>query len=190
MKQMAVDLKQERELVERARQDTEAFGQLYDQNFGRIFGYVLRRTASVPVAKDITSDVFFKALKNLGQFRWQGVPFSAWLYRIASREIANHYRKRRREAAHFFQSARDGDPVGNSSLADVSQAEDILMRHEEYLSLHMTITQLPLKYQEVITLRYFEDRQIKEIAQIIGKREGTVKSLLHRGLERMRNLMD
>jgi len=186
---MTVDLKQEWELVERARQDTEAFGQLYDQNFGRIFGYVLRRTASVPVAQDVTSDVFFKALKNLGQFRWQGVPFSAWLYRIASREISNHYRKRRREAAHAV-SARDGDLAGNPLSVEITQAEDILMRHEEYLSLHMTITQLPLKYQEVITLRYFEDRQIKEIAQIIGKREGTVKSLLHRGLERMRNLMD
>jgi len=187
---MAVNLKQERDLVERARQDTETFGQLYDQNFGRIFGYVLRRTASVPVAQDITSDVFFKALKNLGQFRWQGIPFSAWLYRIASHEIANHYRKKRRETAHAVQLVRDGDPMGNSLSVEITQAEDILMRHEEYLSLHMTITQLPLKYQEVITLRYFEDRQIKEIAQIIGKREGTVKSLLHRGLERMRNLMD
>ena len=187
---MSVDLKQERELVERARQDTEAFGQLYGQNFGRIFGYVLRRTANVPIAQDITSDVFFKALKNLRQFRWQGIPFSAWLYRIAAHEIANHYRKRRREETHTFQSARDRDLLGNPSSVEITQAEDILMRHEEYLSLHMTITKLPLRYQEVITLRYFEDKQIKEIAQITGKREGTVKSLLHRGLERMRNLMD
>jgi RNA polymerase sigma-70 factor (ECF subfamily) len=187
---MAVDLKQEWELVERARQDTEAFGQLYDQNFGRIFGYVLRRTASVPIAQDITSDVFFKALKNLRQFRWQGIPFSAWLYRIAANEIASYYRKRRREETHTFQSARAGDPVGNPSSVEITQAEDILMRHEEYLSLHMTITKLPPRYQEVITLRYFEDKQIKEIAQITGKREGTVKSLLHRGLERMRKLMD
>ncbi len=186
---MAVDLKQERELVEKACQDTEAFGQLYDQNFGRIFGYVLRRTASVPVAQDVTSEVFFKALKNLGKFRWQGIPFSAWLYRIASHEIANHYRKKGREAAHAM-SALGEDRAGNPLSVETTHAEDILMRHEEYLSLHMAITQLPPKYQEVITLRYFEDKQIREIAQIIGKREGTVKSLLHRGLERMRNLMD
>jgi len=187
---MTVDLEQERELVERARHDAESFGQLYDQNYGRIFGYVLRRTASVTVAQDVTSDVFFKAMKNLGRLHWQGVPFSAWLYRIASREIANHYRKTGREAAHVMQPTRDGEPKGNPLSVEVAQAEDILIRHEEYLSLHETITRLPLKYQEVITLRFFEDRRIKEIAQIMGKREGTVKSLLHRGLERMRNLMD
>ncbi|UCB42974.1 MAG: RNA polymerase sigma factor [Dehalococcoidales bacterium] len=185
---MTVDLKQERELVVKARKDTEVFGQLYDQNFGRIFGYVLRRTASVPVAQDVTSEVFFKALKNLEKFHWQGIPFSAWLYRIASHEIANYYRKKRREAAHAIL-VRDGDPAVNPLSVEIAQAEDILMRHEEYLSLHMAIAQLPPRYQEVITLRYFEDKQIKEIAQIIGKREGTVKSLLHRGLERMRNLM-
>lgn len=186
---MAIDLKQEWELVEKARRDNEAFGQLYDQNFRRIFGYVLRRTASVTVAQDVTSDVFFKALKNLTKFRWQGIPFSAWLYRIASHEITDYYRKRRREVDHAV-SAGDRECRGNPLLVEITQAEDILIRHEEYLSLHMTITRLPLKYQEVITLRYFEDKKIKDIAQILGKREGTIKSLLHRGLERMRNLME
>ena len=190
MEQMGVDLEQERALVERARYDPKAFGELYDQNYGRIFGYVLRRTASVAVAQDVTSDVFFKALTNLRRFRWQGVPFSAWLYRIASHEITNHYRKIGRDTAHAVKSARFGDTSGNPLSSEVVRAEDILMRHEEYLSLHESIAQLPLKYQEVITLRFFEDEQIREIALMLGKREGTVKSLLHRGLKRMRELMD
>jgi len=63
-----MDLEQEKELVERAKNDAEAFGELYDQYYSKIFGYVLRRTASIDIAQDITSEVFFKALKNLGQF--------------------------------------------------------------------------------------------------------------------------
>ncbi len=63
------------------------------------------------------------------------------------------------------------------------------MRHEDFLALHRSIAQLPLKYQEVITLRFFEDNQIHEISEILGKPEGTVKSLLHRGLEKLREMM-
>ena len=88
-----MNLEQEKELVERAKSDTGAFGELYDQYYSRILGYVLRRTASIEIAQDVTSEVFFKALKHLGQFHWRGVPFSAWLYRIACHEIANNLRK-------------------------------------------------------------------------------------------------
>ena len=88
-----MDLEQERELIERAKNDTEAFGELYDRYYSQIFGYVLRRTANIEIAQDVTSEVFFKALKNLGQFRWRHVPFSSWLYRIATHEIANYFRK-------------------------------------------------------------------------------------------------
>jgi RNA polymerase sigma-70 factor (ECF subfamily) len=79
-----MNVEQERELVERAKSNREAFGELYDQYYSRIFGYVLKRTANIEVAEDVTSEVFFKALKNLRQFRWRGVPFSSWLYRIAN----------------------------------------------------------------------------------------------------------
>lgn len=88
-----MDLDQEKQLVERAKNDTEAFGELYDQYYSQIFGYILRRTASIGIAQDVTSEVFFKVLKNLGQFRWRGTPFSSWLYRIAAHEIANYFRK-------------------------------------------------------------------------------------------------
>ena len=88
-----MNIEQERELVERAKNNAEAFGELYDRYYAQIFGYVLKRTASIEVAQDVTSEVFFKALKNLRQFRWRGVPFSSWLYRIATNENANHFRK-------------------------------------------------------------------------------------------------
>jgi RNA polymerase sigma factor (sigma-70 family) len=82
---------QEKALIRKSQEDIKAFGELYDQHYARIFNYVLRRTASIESAQDITSEVFFKALKNLKRFRWRGIPFSSWLYRIASNEVASYW---------------------------------------------------------------------------------------------------
>ncbi len=185
-----MDLEREKELVERARADTEAFGELYDRYYSQIFGYVLRRTASTNIAQDVTSEVFFKALKNLGQFRWRNIPFSSWLYRIATHEIANYFRKNK-HGQFSLEEVSDSISISNPSTeTKFLEAEAELKRHEEFLALHQNISRLSIKYQEVITLRFFENKQVKEIGEILGKREGTVKSLLHRGLEKLRRLME
>ncbi len=185
-----MDLAEEKELVERARRDPEAFAKLYDQYYSQIFGYVLKRVANIEIAQDITSEVFFKALKNLGRFRWQNISPSFWLYRIAANQITDYFRKGKRE---MFSLEEICDPitVANPSIeAELLQAEEELKRHEDFLLLHENIAKLSFKYQEVITLRYFESKQIKDIAQILGRREGTIKSWLHRGLEKLRELME
>jgi len=185
-----MDLEREKELVERAKRDTEAFAELYDHYYPRLFGYVLRRTASVEIAQDVTSEAVFKAMKNLRQFEWRGLPFSSWLYRIATHEIANHYSKTR-QGQFLLEAASDSISIDSCPAeSDVLEAEADLKRHEEYLALHANMSKLPVKYQEVIALRFFEDKQIKEIAQILGKREGTVKSLLHRALKKLGELME
>jgi len=81
-------------------------------------------------------------------------------------------------------------PSNPSIESEVLEAEEELRRHEDFLLLHENIAKLSIKYQEAITLRFFENKQIKEIAEILGKREGTVKSLLHRGLEKLKKLME
>ena len=185
-----MNLEQEKALVERAKGDTKAFGELYEQYYSRIFGYILRRTASIEVAQDVTSEVFFKALKNLGQFHWRGVPFSSWLYRIATNEIADYFRKSK---SWQFSLEEVSNPISFSNPStetELLQAEAELKRYEDFLALHENVSKLPLKYQEVIVLRFFEAKQLKEIGEIMGKREGTVKSLLHRGLEKLRRLME
>ena len=185
---MTVD--QERELVERAKNNGEAFVELYDQYYSQIFGYVLKRTANIEVAQDVTSEVFFKAFKNLRQFHWRGVPFSSWLYRIATNEIANYFTKNKPwqfSLEEVSNSVGSSDPSAETELL---QAEAELSRREDFLTLHENISRLQLKYQEVIVLRFFEDKQLKEIGEILGKREGTVKSLLHRGLEKLRKLAE
>ena len=185
-----MNVEQERELVERAKNNTAAFSELYDQYYSQIFGYVLKRTASIEVSQDVTSEAFFKALKNLRQFRWRGVPFSSWLYRIATNEIANYFTKSKPwqfSLEEVSNSINSSDP---STGTELLQADAELRRHEEFLALHENISKLQLKYQEVIVLRFFEDKQLKEIGEILGKREGTVKSLLHRGLEKLRRLTE
>jgi len=183
-----MDLNEEKELVEKARRNPEAFGEIYEQYYSPIFGYALKRVANIEIAQDITSEVFFKALKNLGRFHWQGISFSFWLYRIASNQITDYFRK---DKHRMFSLEEVSEPAANSDPSiEVLEAEEELKRHEDFLVLHESICKLPVKYQEAITLRYFESKPIKEIAEILGRREGTIKSWLHRGLEKLRELME
>jgi len=167
-----MDLEQEKELVCRAKNDAQAFGELYDKYYKQIFGYVLRRTASIDIAQDITSEVFLKALKNIKKFHWRGIPFSAWLYRIASHEIANNFRKNKRRQLLTEELMNSASTSNVSVEAEIAQAELELQRHEDFLAIHNSISKLPIKYQEVIVLRFFEKKQLKEIGDILGKRGG------------------
>ncbi len=185
-----MDLEQEEFLIGKVKSQGEAFGELYDAYYPQIFGYILKRTANIPLAQDITSDVFFTALKNIDQFHWRGIPFSSWLYRIAANEIADNFKKNRRQQAAVEAMSDPADISNASTESEFAQAEEELNQHQEFLALHGNILKLSLKYQEVIVLRFFEDKPINEIAAILGKPEGTVKSLLHRGLEKLRTLME
>ncbi len=184
-----MDLDREKRLVKKAQRDPAAFAELYDYYYPKIFGYVLRRTANLEAAQDITSETFFKALNKLWQFRWRSISFSAWLYRIASNETTGYFRQayRKRSASLEKWQEHGLEPVApQDTEAEVIDAEEKLERHREYMEIQRKIARLPARYQEVITLRYFEQKQIKEIAVILSKKEGTVKSLLHRAIERLR----
>ena len=176
-------------MVRQAQQDPAAFAALYDHYYPRIFGYVLRRTADLEAAQDITSETFFRALRKLWQFRWRNIPFSAWLYRIASNELSQYYRRPEyRKSVSLEQLQEQGfEPVSPANPeSELIEAQEQLRQHREFLQVQARIVRLPLRYQEVIALRFFEQKQIKEIAEILGKKEGTVKSLLHRAIEKLR----
>ena len=176
-----MDLKKEKELIKKAQKDPEVFGQIYDKYYYKILGYILKRVSILEIAQDITSETFLKALKKLWQFRWRNVPFSAWLYRIANNEIAGYFRKNKQKLISL-------EKVSGSVIA--CNPKEKLERHQDFLILQQKILKLPIKYQEVIALRFFEKKQIKEIAEILGKKEGTIKSLLHRGLEKLKELVE
>lgn len=187
---MGDDSEKEHQLVERAKCDIQAFGLLYDTNYTKIFNYILRRTGNVLVSQDITSEVFYKALSNIGKFKWQGIPFSAWLYRIATNEIANHYNQAKRNMLLDEDILAIAELAGDSIEIELEQAETSLQKQQDLLSIHMIIQKLPAQYQTVIALRYFEKKGLAEIAAILGKHEGAVKSLLHRSLKKMRRIME
>ncbi len=184
-----MDLNEEKELVRQAQKSPDAFAQLYDQYYPKIFGYILRRTASLEVAQDITSETFLKALGKLWQFRWRSVSFSSWLYKIASNEINQYYRRAEyRKSISMEELEEQGFELRSphDPESELMEAQEKLKQHQDFLDIQARIVQLPAKYQEVVTLRFFEKKQIKEIAEILGKREGTIKSLLHRAVERLR----
>ncbi|HEU65150.1 MAG TPA: sigma-70 family RNA polymerase sigma factor [Chloroflexi bacterium] len=184
-----MDLSAEEELIRQAQKDPHAFAELYDHYYSKIFGYVLRRTANLEAAQDITSETFLKALKKLWQFRWRSVSFSSWLYKIASNEINQYFRKAEYKKSTSLEELQEQgfEPISpHDPESELIEAQEKLEQYQEFLDVQKKLVRLPAKYQEVIALRFFEQKQIKEIAEILGKKEGTIKSLLHRAVEKLR----
>ena len=167
----------EERLIEAAQQDPSRFDALYEIHFERVYAYVARRVRDRSAAQDLTSHVFHQALANLGKFKWRGVPFAAWLFRIAANSIADHSR---RLATEFPVSAVTNvpDPAASSEL-DLEQVERIA-------SLFKLVNKLPADQRKVIFLRFSEEKSIREIASELGRTEGAVKQLQFRGLENLR----
>jgi RNA polymerase sigma-70 factor (ECF subfamily) len=187
-----MDFDDEHSLIERAKKDPAEFGVLFERHYQPIFGYVHRRVADWNAAKDITSEVFLKSLKNLWQYRWQGISFSSWLYRIATNEVRMYYRNGGRRLASLDQLLEEigFEPIDAQALnTERLETERQLQTYEDFLAIRSKILQLPIAYQDALTLRFFERKSIKEIADILNKREGTIKSLLSRGLARLKKLL-
>jgi len=184
-----MDLSEEKELVRQAQKAPDAFAKLYDRYYPKIFGYVLRRTANLESAQDITSETFLKALRKLWQFRWRNISFSSWLYKIATNEINQYFRKAEYKKSLSLEELQEQGFEPTSSHdpeSELIEAQEKLRQHQDFLEIQGKIVRLSAKYQEVITLRFFEQKQIKEIAEILGKKEGTIKSLLYRAVEKLR----
>lgn len=177
----------ERALIERAKKEPAAFGRLFDAYYQPILNYILHRTADVHLSHELASNTFYTALRKIWQFKWRRLPFSAWLYRIALNEVNAHYRKRKSTPAISFD-ARSHDLADHDSQADaeIREAERQVAENRLFLDIHKAVKKLKPRYQEVVVLRYFESKKISEIAQITGKSEGTIKSLLHRAHKQLR----
>ena len=184
------DRQTEKELVTQAKFDPEAFGKLYDQNYSAILNYCIRRTGNIELAQDITAETFVKALKNISRFEWRDISFSSWLYRIAGNELISYFRKNsyRSVSLDYLSESHGLEPVSPQELEEeFIAAQEKLERHKEFLAIREQVEKLKQKYQDVIALRYFANKSIQEIAGILNKPEGTIKSLLHRGIEKLKN---
>ncbi len=183
-----MDHTDEQTLVEQAKTDPHAFGVLFDAYYPKIANYILHRVGDTVVAQDLTAETFVKAWQGIGAYTWRGVPFAAWLYRIASNEVASYFRGRKHAALSLDELA---ETSGFELPSDINieqaaiAAQDEQTRYRQYRLVRELLHQLPAKYQEVLALRYFEKKPLGDIALITGKRLGTIKSLLSRGTAKL-----
>lgn len=162
----------ERLLVQAAQNDPARFADLYEENFERVYAFVIGRVRNRELAEDLTSETFHKALAGLAKFDWRGIPFSAWLIRIASNLVADQWRKSSRE--------QPGDPAERISTIDM---EDL----EHRARLFRLVERLPEDQRRVVQLRFSDGKSIEEIAREMGRTEGAIKQLQFRGLEKLRS---
>lgn len=177
---MVLNLTDEDALTRAAEGDTEAFGVLYDRYVARIYNYIYYRTGNQHDAEDLTSRVFTRAMRHISNYQDRGVPFSAWLYRIAHNLVANWHRdnSRRQEVAldDTYRTGSDGE-----------LPESVLMRTEEEDTLLTIIHHLPEDRQQLLILKFVEHLSNAEIGRIMGRTEGAIKSLYHRTLLSLRD---
>jgi RNA polymerase sigma-70 factor (ECF subfamily) len=170
----------ERLLVEAAQRDPARFAELYENNFERVYAYVVRRVGDRAETEDLTSEVFHHALANLGRFEWRGIPFAAWLYRIAGNLISDRWQRSNRE-----QVADEPEQI-ESVQSRNSEFEEV----ERKATLFRLVDTLPAEQRRVLVLRFVEEKSIKEVAREISKTEGAVKQLQFRALTALRARME
>ena len=167
---------EERLLVEAAQSDPARFDALYELHFGRVYGFIAGRGHDRATAEDLTSDVFYRALANLKSYEWRGVPFVAWLLRIAANAVIDRSQRASRE--HPMAD----DPPDPGVKPDMRAIE-------HRARLFQLVKRLPETQRRVVHERFVDQRSIREIAERLGKSEGAIKQLQLRALERLRAQM-
>jgi RNA polymerase sigma-70 factor, ECF subfamily len=165
----------ERLLIAAAQKDPARFTELYEQNFERVYAFVSRRVHLRTDAEDLTAEVFQHAFENLARFEWRGVPFAAWLYRIASNAIADRWQRAAKEQG----TPMADDPPDHSASANPESIE-------RQARLFAMVAALPADQRRVIEMRFADGKSIREIAKELDRTDGAVKQLQFRGLESLR----
>ncbi|MBN2043522.1 MAG: sigma-70 family RNA polymerase sigma factor [Anaerolineales bacterium] len=177
---MDLELSDADALARAAQGDSEAFGILYDRYVGRIYNYIYYRTGNQHDAEDLTSRVFTRAMKHVPTYEDRGLPFSAWLYRIAHNLVANWHRDNsRRQIVELDDSIQ----LPGSQL----QPESLVVRTEQEEFLLNLVKKLPEDRQQLLILKFVDHLSNAEIGEVMGKTEGAIKSLYHRTLITLRD---
>lgn len=161
----------ERMEIEAAQQDPSRFADLYERNFERVYAYIASRVHDRDLAEDLTAEVFHQALAKIGSFEWRGVPFVAWLMRIASNAIADRWQRNAREPA------LPDEPLDEPGAIDQIERRAILSE---------LVDALPDDQRHVVLRRFIDQRSIREIAQEMDRSEGAIKQLQFRALQTLR----
>lgn len=171
------ELQEEYKVLEKSRKDPQAFSILYERYFDRIFNFIYRQTDDEDLTSDLCSQTFLNALKSVGKYEFRGFPFSAWLYKIASNEVNKHYRKLKTEKVFSIEELRIRELIDQSNT---DWDEEVIARLMNFLK------ELPTEMLEVLELRFYEDKDFKEIAFILDITESGAKMRTYRALDRLR----
>jgi RNA polymerase sigma-70 factor (ECF subfamily) len=170
-------------LVELARKgDSEAFGMLYDHYQGSVYRFLFYRTRSSTLAEDLTSETFFRALRSMQSFRWQGKDFGAWLMTIARNLATDHFKagRTRLELTTEDMGLHDDATEGPETSVLASLTNEILLK---------ALTELPAEQKDCLIMRFLQGMSIAETADVLGRSEGAVKQLQLRGVRNLAKLM-
>ena len=177
-------LEGEKNLIKAAKTgDSSSFGTLYDHYITPIYRFIYLKTSSREEAEDLTHEVFLSAWRNMPSYKHKGFPFSSWLYQIARNKVIDHFRTRKIMAPieEIVQSELD-IPVLINTENDLDLALDL-----EKIKYAMQF--LPEEHQNVIIMRFVEDMAPKEIAEILGKSEGSVRLVQHRAIRNLKSIL-
>lgn len=183
-----MNLVEEKQLLQKIKENPELFGEIFDVYYKTIFSYIFRRVADYDIPRDIAADVFLKAYLKVGSIVWKNISILTWLYRVATNEVNYYHRKNKSSKLSFEIFAYQSEKLFEFEdyQTEKQHLENEFKLNEDFVKVQRSLKKLNVKYQEVISLRYFEKKAILEIAEILDKKEGTVKSLLSRGLEKLK----
>ncbi len=174
----------DRELIQRAREDQEAFGRLYQKYLRMVYNYVYYRIGHVEEAEDITESVFLHALLNFRKYQDRGLPFSAWLMKIAHNLVANWYRRESKNLRVSLDSEET-----RSFASQAPSPEELMESREESERIVRLVRSLPEEKQQALILRYAAGLKHREIGEVMGKSTTAVKVLLHRTIQTLARQM-
>jgi len=171
------EIRQEYDIISRSKKDPAAFGVLYEKYFDRIFNFIYTKTDNEELTADLCSQTFLIALGNINKFEFRGLPVSAWFYKIAGNEVNKYYRKIKSQKTYSLEEGRIRELFGRE---EEDYSEEVLTK------LMALMKDLPDEMLEVLQLRFFEDKDFKEIAFILDLTESGVKMRTYRALDRLR----
>ena len=174
-------MQDEENLVRRAKErDQEAFAQLYEEYFDKIYRYITLRIGDRMEAEDITQQVFLNAIRAISSFKLRGVPFSAWLFRIAHNQVVDYLRKKTKRATA---------PLEESLIISEDDPQLIAEQKQDVERLRLATRKLTPAQREVIAFRFAGELSIAQVAKVMGKSEGAVKALQHSAIVALRKAL-
>ena len=168
------DLETEEKVVRKAQRNSQDFSPLYKHYSPAIFNYFLRRLANKTEAEDLASQVFEKALKGLSDYQWQGLPFSAWLFRIARHSLIDYYRRENQK------TIKEKELPAVEIVSKEKSPIDIICADEESRELHELLRELPERERKIVYLKFFEGYTNRTISKLTGLTETNVGTIIYR----------